>query len=43
LYAWFVAKSALDLPAGPACLVVALDMMASVLWESFTNNMSTSG
>ena len=43
LYAWFVAKSALDLPAGPACLVVALDMMASVLWESFTNNMSSSG
>lgn len=43
LYAWFVAKSALDLPAGPACLVVALDMLTSVLWESFTNNMSTSG
>ncbi len=43
LYAWFVAKSALDLPAGPASLVVALDMLTSVLWESFTNNMSTSG
>jgi len=42
LYAWFVAKSALDIPAGPACLIVALDMLTSVLWEIFTNSMSTS-
>jgi len=43
LYAWFVAKSALDLPAGPACLVVALDMLTSVLWETFTSHMSSGG
>ncbi len=43
LYGWYVAKSAMDLPGGPACLVVALDMLTSVLWETFTTDLVAGG
>lgn len=38
-YAWFVARTVLDISPGPAVMIVALDLVVALVWEGFSNNL----
>lgn len=39
MYAWFVAKTVLEIETGPAVTMVALDLVVALVWEGFSNNL----
>lgn len=39
MYGWFVARTVLEIEAGPAVTVVALDLIVALVWEAFSNDL----
>ncbi len=41
VYQWFVAKNALEVTSGIAVLIVAIDLLTSVLWETVSTGLAS--